>query len=304
MFKQSESKPPFFVLQRYKDSLGITTHLSHDNIAECLREIAVKHFQTYAFHSLYFNLTGPDTSIPLNKNALINQLVETQGGSCFHHNAVFQAILENNGIASSFAACLVHNPMQPKRTFELATHITIIFNHQNTLYLFDPGWDGSSFSIYELPADIDSTTKQGNYQVRKTNNAHLPYTFEEIKADGSIAPRYDFSTKPTELKDFQDAITYLNSETYAFHTLFLFTRINSNQQIIRFVNHHVSIQNTHGETLNNYELNQDFPPLQHIRELFGSQEGLMQNLSVDDFKNPELGKLICPAPFLTLSSNF
>ncbi len=93
-------------------------------------------------------------------------------------------------------------------------------------------------------------------------------------------------------------------QTYAFHTLFLFTRINSNQQIIRFVNHHVSIQNTHGETLNNYELNQDFPLLQHIRELFGSQEGLMQNLSVDDFKNPELGKLICPAPSLTLSSNF
>lgn len=103
----------------------------------------------------------------MNKNALVHQLIEDGGGSCYQHNAVFRIVLEANGIESWFISCLVHNPMQPEETFKMATHVAIIFNYKNNCWLFDPGWNGTSFSIYPLPLISGDVVTINNHQVRK-----------------------------------------------------------------------------------------------------------------------------------------
>lgn len=303
MFQKSE--PPFFVLKRYAQSLDIDIKMDSENLAENLQVLAIKHFQKYAFHSLYFNLKDKRNSenqdIPLlmNKNALIHQLMQDGGGSCYHHNAVFQMILEANGIKSWFISCLVNNPMKPEETFKMATHVAIVFNYKESSWLFDPGWNGTSFSIYPLPSISGDITRKNNYQLRKTDHTDFPYTFEEIRYD-SIVPRYAFSSQQTELEDFSEAIRYLNSRDYAFHTLFIFTRINAEQQIIRFVNRLLVIQNLNGEMLLNETIGDEISIIQKLTDLFSAQDSLMEMICATDFKNPELGNLVCQTPASTL----
>jgi arylamine N-acetyltransferase len=299
MFHKLET--PFFVLNRYVSSLDASIEIDPARLAENLQNLAIKHFQKYPFHSLYFNLKDQRSletkSIPLvlERNALIHQLIEDCGGSCYHHNAVFQAILEKSGIESWFVACLVHNPMKPEETFESATHIAIIFRYQGTLYLFDPGWDGTSFSMYPLPSSVGTAIRHDSYQVRMIEGeAEFPFVFAEVKPDGAVIPRYDFNIRATRLEDYSDAVQYLNSQQYAFHTLFLFSQITADQKIIRLINRRLIIQNLSGDERFNEELSDDVSPLQKITELLGEAEtGLMASLQVEDFKNPQLGQLIC-----------
>lgn len=306
MFQKYE--PPFFILKRYAQSLNIQIEMDSENLAENLQALAIKHFQKYAFHSLYFNLKdkksseNQDIPILMNKNALIHQLMEDRGGSCYHHNTVFQMILEANGIESWFISCLVHNPMKPEETFKMATHAAIVFNYKESSWLFDPGWNGTSFSIYPLPSISGAVSKNNSHQVRKTDNPDFPFTFEEIRHD-SIVPRYAFSSRQTELEDFSEAIRYLNSRDYAFHTLFIFTRINAEQQIVRFINRLLIIQNLNGEMLFNETLTEESSIIQKLTELFGAQDGLMETIGTTDFKNPDLGNLVCHTPVSTLIPN-
>jgi len=206
---------------------------------------------------------------------------------------VFQAILADNGIDSRFISCLVHDPMSPGKAFDLATHIAIIFDYKGQSYLFDPGWDGTSLSIYPLPEEANPVVGHGKHQIRRTNNPDYPFSFEEIKTDGTAVVRYDFNSTATNLADYEHAINYLNSETYAFYTLFLFTQINPDNQLIRLVNRRLIIQTIAGEELHNTELSEDVSLIERVTELLGSKEGLMIHLNVDDFKNPDLGRLIC-----------
>lgn len=292
MFNNCLDNPTPFVLTRYYQSTQMPIKISSDdNIAKILHDAAVRHFKQYSFHSLYFNLR--DKKIPLDRNALINQLLEDKGGSCYHHNAVFQAILVDNGIDSRFISCLVHDPMNPGTVFDLATHIAIVFDYKGQSYLFDPGWDGTSLSIYPLPDEANPVTGHDKHQIKRTDNSDYPFSFEELKADGTAVVRYDFNSAPTNLADYELAINYLNSKTYAFYTLFLFTQINSDSHMIRLVNRRLIIQTIDGEELHNAELPEDISPVERLTELLGSQVGLMTHIYVDDFKNPNLGSLIC-----------
>lgn len=217
---------------------------------------------------------------------------------------MFQAILEKNSIESWFVACLVHNPMKPEETFESATHIAIVLKYQDVSYLFDPGWDGTSFSIYPLPSTAGTAIRHNSYQVRMMeSDANFPFVFEEVKPNGSIIPRYDFNIQPTRLEDYNGAVQYLNSQDYAFHTLFLFTQLTTDQQVVRLINRRLIIQNVAGNEQYNEELPHDVSPMQKITELLGLQEGLMASVGIEDFKNPKLGQLICQTsiPALTAS---
>ena len=297
MFQEKNTTP--FVLMRYYQSTKMSDRINAgDDIATILHDSAVQHFQQYPFHSLYFNLrnkedpTKQDMIVPLNRNALIQQLLENKGGSCYHHNAVFQAILDDNGIDNWFISCLVHDPMTPEKTFDLATHIAIIFNYNDKLYLFDPGWDGTTLSVYPLPQGANQVAKHNKHQIRHTGNPDYPFSFEEIKSDGAVV-RYDFNSTPTNLADYERAITYLNSKTYAFNTLFLFTGINIDNDMIRFINRRLIIQTISGEEKHNAEIPKNISVIDKLNELLGYQEGLMANLNVDDFKNPDLGSVVC-----------
>jgi arylamine N-acetyltransferase len=296
----NESSTPL-VLRRYYQSINTSIKINaDDDIASLLHEAAVRHFQQYPFHSLYFNLrnkdhlTGEDIPVPLHRNALIQQLLVNKGGSCYHHNALFQAILEDNGIDSWFVSCLVHDPMSPDKTFDLATHIAIVFKHNDKLYLFDPGWDGSSLSVYPLPEPTDPVARDNQHQIRYTGHPDYPFSFEEIKPAGAVT-RYDFNLNRTNLADYERAIHYLNAKTYAFNTLFLFTKISENQEVIRLINRRLIIQSISGVERHNAELIENVSLLDTLTELLGPQEGLTKDLAMDDFKNPELGRLICQA---------
>ena len=304
MFKKCEK--PFFILQRYCQSLDIQVEIDTENLAESLRILAIKHFQKYAFHSLHFSLKNntnsdsQDMPLSLDRNALVKQLLKDGSGSCYHHNAAFQMILEANDIKSWFTSCLVHNPMQPEETFKMATHVAIVFNYQGSSWLFDPGWNGIIFSIYPLPSNSGDVVTVNNHQVRKTDNPDFPFVFEDIRQKGTIVPRYDFSSKQMSLINFADAIAYLNSKDYAFHTLFIFSRITAEQQIIRFVNRRLIIENMNGEEIHNDVISEDSSITQKLTELFGTQVGLMDMISADDFKNPALGNLVCQTTVSTL----
>ncbi len=288
----AKTEAPFFLLTRYRQALGIPFQFTEDDISENLRRIAIKHFQTYPFHSLYFNLK--DADMPLDRNALIHQMMLDEGGSCYHHNATFQAILEANNIPCHLVECLVRNPRNPEETFALPTHIAIVFQHNDVSYLFDPGWDGSSFSIYPLPSTTGEIIQHSNFQVRRTDSPDFPFTFEEIKPDGTVTPRYDFNNRPTQLENHEGAIHYLNSEDYAFHTLFLFTRINQDQQAMRFVNRRLTMQTLNGVVIQDGPLPEDTSPLQQLTKQ-------LEGLTPSDFKNPALGDLVCQSPVSSLT---
>lgn len=306
MFKKCESEKPLFILKRYCQSLDIQSEIDTENLAENLRLLAIKHFQKYAFHSLHFSLKNntnsdsQDMPLLLDRNALVQQLLTDGSGSCYHHNAAFQMILEENGIESWFISCLVHNPIKPEETFKMATHVAIVFNYQGSSWLFDPGWNGTIFSIYPLPSHSGEVVTVNNHQVRKTDNPNYPYLFEDIRQQGTIVPRYDFSSQRAPLINFADAIMYLNSKDYAFHTLFIFSRITAEQQIIRLVNRRLIIENMKGEEIHNAVLPEGMSIMQKVTERFGTQVGLMGMISADDFKNPDLGNLFCHTAVSTL----
>lgn len=284
-----------FVLRRYFQKINQTVHIEpQDNIALILEEVVKAHFSVFPFHTLHFNLKGSDGNIfiNLNRNALIQQLLTDGGGSCFHHNAVFQAILEANQIPCHFIACLVHNPANPETTFDIPTHIALIFSHNDTQYLFDPGWNGTIPHIYPLPETEGAVHQVGKFQVRHTSNTQYPYSFEEIKPDGSTVVRYDFNQSESALKDFRPAIEYLNSETYAFHTLFLFT-LNINGKTLSCINRHMTLENE--EKTEIVELDEGQSVFEKILEFRGySLIGFMETLEPNQFKNPVLGQSICP----------
>lgn len=295
MYAKTDLKPSTLVLNRYRQTLSISSlQLTKDNLAETLRSMAIRHFQKYPMHTVYFNVEG--IPINLNRDALIHQLIQNESGSCYHHNAVFQAILEENKISSWFVACLVHNPVHPEETFRIPTHVAIVFEHEGMQYLFDPGWDGTVFSIYPLPSTSGEILRHLNHQVRKTDHPEFPFTFEVIHPDGTITPKYDFNSVPTPLLEFSDALNLLSSSDYAFYTLFFFSQINAAEQIIRVVNRRLSIENLNGEVIYSEDLAEDVSPLQKLAELLGPHVGLMEMLSDSDFKNPALGRLVCHAP--------
>lgn len=288
-----------FVLRRYYSSIEFETcEISSDtDIAQMLYKIAVKHFQKYSFHTLYFNLRDKRESInqnlliPLNRNALIHQLLVDGGGSCYHHNAVFQAILEDHGINSWFISCLVYDSLNPQNTFDIATHLAILFNYNDKLYLFDPGWNGATFSIYPLPMEPGEVVIHGKYLVEKNNNEEYPFSFAEIK-NGKPVVRYDFNCTAKKLEDCRKAINYLNSEHYAFYTLFLFAKMTPLYHIF-FINRRLVIQTHSGEEKFNAKVPENVSILEQITQLLGSQTGLMANLDAFCFKNEDLGNLIC-----------
>lgn len=289
--KRLDNSTPFVLTRYYQSTIMPIKFSSDDDIAKVLHDAAVQHFKQYSFHSLYFNLR--DRKVPLHREALIQQLLEDKGGSCYHHNAVFQAILVDNGIDSRFISCLVHDPMNPGKAFDIATHIAIVFDYKGQSFLFDPGWDGTSLSIYPLPEEANPVSRHGKHQIRRTDNPDYPFSFEELKADGTAVVRYDFNSTPTNLADYEPALNYLNSKTYAFYTLFLFTQINSDNHMIRLINRRLIIQKIAGDELHNAELPADVSAIEQLTKLLGSQEGLMAHLHVDDFKNPDLGSLVC-----------
>jgi len=98
-------------------------------------------------------------------------------------------------------------------------------------------------------------------------------------------------------------VQYLNSQHYAFHTLFLFSQITAEQKIVRLINRRLIIQHLSGDERSNEELSDEVSPIQKIVELLGSGAGLMASLSVEDFKNPQLGQLICQAPIPSLQAS-
>ncbi len=299
----------YLVLQRYARGLSTDIHLNADeSIAAQLQRMAIEHFKRFSFSSLYFNVCqnkDPLQNKPLllNRNALIHELITNQDGSCYHHNALFQAILEFNNIDSWFVSCRVHDPMNPEKIFDMDTHIAIVFKVDNQLYLFDPGWDGTSLSVYPIPKTMNTVIQDGHYQIKYTEHPDYPFSLEEIKTQG-IVTRFDFNTKKAPLEQFEHAIDYLNSKDYAFDTLFLFTKIDDEARMIRLVNRRLMIQRISGEMLHNEQLPDDISIADQLRALFGPQEGLT-NLCVDDFKNPTLGALFCnaleePQPSMTI----
>ena len=54
----SKDESSFFVMNRYTQSLDMSIEMDEDNIAESLQTMAIKHFQKYAFHSLYCDLSA------------------------------------------------------------------------------------------------------------------------------------------------------------------------------------------------------------------------------------------------------
>lgn len=292
MFFKEATRLPNIYFARYVRNIDVSLRLDPSCLAQSLSDIAIKHFQKYAFHSLCFNLNKEP--IELEKSALINQLIDEQGGSCFHHNVFFQAILENSGIESWFVRCLVRDPAHPEVSFQTATHIAIIFKHQENLYLFDPGWDGSSFATYPLPTSSETPTSDHGFQVRKKEASEsMPFVFEEIKPDSSVVPRYDFDVLPSSLADFQDAIVLLNANTYAFHHLFLYTQITKDNEIVRFINRTVIKQKLTGDERHTEVLEDTTSPIQTINELFDIESKIITSLNANHFKNPELGEFIC-----------
>eukprot|EP01036_Dinobryon_divergens_P023901 gene23901-32297_t len=277
------------------------TLIVEDSISSDLNAAAVKHFRKFSFSSLDFNLrcsTSIDLQIQnrpfhLEQNSLIQELLENKTGSCFHHNALFLAILESSGIQSWMVSCIVRDPLNPERRFDLPSHVAIIFNHGGNEYLFDPGWDGTSLYVHQIPIFPNTLSRLGQYQIRYTHDRDYAYAFEKIREEeNSTVIRYEFNLTPSNLSYHKESVEYLNSKHYAFHSLFLYTRIKDDT-IFSFVNRRLISRTIDGEEIESTALPTNISVTDKLLEIFGTCEGLIAGLSASMFKNIELGRMIC-----------
>lgn len=270
------------------------------DICSVLPAAAVNHYRKFSFSSLYFNLrcstsTGvqiQNRPFHLAQHTLIEELLNNRTGSCFHHNVLFLAILESAGIQCWIVSCIVRDPLNPERRFDLPSHVAIIFKHCGHEYLFDPGWDGTSLSVYQVPTTQNTLSRLGQYQIRRTYGRDYAYAFEKIGENESTVIRYEFNLIPSILSSHEESIAYLNSERYAFHTLFLYTRIKDNT-IFSFVNRRLISRTIDGEEIDNTVLPSNISLTDKLIEIFGPFEGLMVGLRSNMFKNIDMGRMIC-----------
>ena len=289
-------------LNRYYEFMEASPLIIEDNnISYVLHAAAVYHFRKFSFSSLNFNLrcsTSNESQIHsrpfhLAQDTLIQELLDNRTGSCFHHNSLFLTMLQAVGIQSWIVSCIVHDPLNPEMRFEMPSHVAIIFYHFGNEYLFDPGWDGTTLSVYQIPTALNTTSRLGQYQIRYTYGRDYEYAFEKIReGDNTTIIRYEFNLTPSQLTSHEESVVYLNSKRYAFHSLFLYTHIKDNT-IFSFVNRRLNSRTIDGEEIENTALPSNISVTDKISEIFGPSEGLIAGLVASMFKNIELGRMIC-----------
>lgn len=289
------------ILTRYYKFMEDSSLIIENDISSVLNAAAVNHFRKFSFSSLEFNLRCSNSSTEqvqnrpfhLEQYTLIQELLDNRTGSCFHHNALFLAILESLGIQSWMVSCIVRDPLNPERRFELPSHVAIIFNHSGNEYLFDPGWDGTTLSVHQIPTAPNTLSRFGQYQIRYSHGCDYSYAFEKIREeDNSSVIRYEFNLAPSKLSSHEESIAYLNSSRYAFHTLFLYSRIKDGT-IFSFVNRRLASRSIDGKEVENTELPSHISVTDKLLEIFGPCEGLIAGINASMFKNIELGRMIC-----------
>ena len=273
-------------LNAYYQHVAEVTFDADAPLSELLQEVGIRHFKKYSFSSLDFNLKN--RTIPLHSERLIHQLIENKTGCCLHHNAVFQAILLQKGIKSWLVECIVHDALHPGTRFAMPTHVAIMFDYNDQRYLFDPGWDGTLYSIYSLPETSQGVVKRGQNQIRHTGQADYPFAFELIKSDDSASVRYEFNVRAANLDCFHAALEYLNSEAYAFHTLFLFTRVSGDNRLVSLINRDLVIKDPQSVELLRERLPDDVSVITTLEEHFGNIHVALPGFVMQDFKNPAL----------------
>ena len=285
-------------LKAYYQHVGEVAFDAGTPLSESLHQVAIRHFKKYSFSSLDFNLKN--RTIPLNNERLIHQLIQNKTGCCLHHNAVFQAILAQKGITSWLVECIVHDAINPGTRFAMPTHVALMFDYNDQRYLFDPGWDGTLYSLFPIPTESQRIVRVNENQIRYTGEVDYPYAFESIKWDESTSVRYEFNAKDAKLENFHEALDYLNSETYAFHTLFLFTRMRQDNLLVSLINRDLVIRDSQGVEILREKLLNDVSIITVLEEHFGDIRSALPGFDIENFKNADLSNTLNPVVYIEL----
>jgi N-hydroxyarylamine O-acetyltransferase len=157
-----------------------------------------RHLLTVPFENLDI-LAGRD--IVLRLSHLYDKVVErNRGGYCYELNSLFRRLLAQLGYRTILAAARVYNPK--RKAFGPEFDHMVILVRLDRVYLVDVGFGQSVRRPLALP-DGEIDDPMGRFRLRPGSNEKERYVLER-RAPSDWLPRYDFSTKPREMPEFQE----------------------------------------------------------------------------------------------------
>ncbi|MFK9095047.1 arylamine N-acetyltransferase [Bacillus salipaludis] len=143
---------------------------------EKLADVLEKTAQNIPFENL--NIIANKTC-DITKENLIDKILErNEGGLCYELNTLFYFYLMENGFNATLASGVVYNHSAQEYTKVGRTHVTILFNHKDQIYLIDTGF-GSNLPLKPVPLSGETiSSNNGEFRIKKVNSELGDYVLE------------------------------------------------------------------------------------------------------------------------------
>ncbi|MFK4340662.1 MULTISPECIES: arylamine N-acetyltransferase [unclassified Paenibacillus] len=151
--------------------------ISWDNKLELedLNTIIEKTAKTIPFENLSIINSSSSEITPEN---LLKKIIErNEGGLCYELNSLFYFFLSENGYNAKLIRCMRYDYTNRSWSAIGKTHVAIIINHNDKLYLVDVGFGGySPLKIVPLNGD-KVTSENGEFKVINVSSGYGDFIF-------------------------------------------------------------------------------------------------------------------------------
>ena len=173
----------------------------------------------------------------ITKENLMNKIVErNEGGICYELNPLFYFYLLENGFNAVLTNGVVYNHALEEYHQLGRTHVAILLNHEEQMYLVDTGF-GGNLPLKPVPLSGETISSyNGEFRIKKVNHEYGDYCLEmKLKhkdTDWKIGYAFD-TRKPIEnlakLNEIQTIIAEHPKSSFNKHPLL--TRLTHNGNI-------------------------------------------------------------------------
>lgn len=179
--------------QSFRKRIGypVSTVLSFDHLESILNKTA---------KAIPFENTRIMTNQiqPITEEYLVDKICyRNEGGLCYELNPLLYLFLKENGFNVTLIRALIFNEMNNQWNPLGDTHVAILLEHQQQLFLLDTGF-GGNLPLAPVPlSDIIVQTETGDFKISNTITPYGEYIFElKLKhKDSAWRTGYSFSTK-------------------------------------------------------------------------------------------------------------
>jgi N-hydroxyarylamine O-acetyltransferase len=156
------------------------------------KRIGIPNNQTITFEKLPEVLEKTAQNIPfenlslienktrkITKENIINKIVDRhEGGLCYELNPLFFFYLKENGFKAVLTDGVVYNHAAGEYHQLGRTHVTLLLNHNEQMYLIDTGF-GGNLPLKPVPLSGETISSyNGEFRIKKVNHENGDYCLE------------------------------------------------------------------------------------------------------------------------------